>query len=200
MLEHDLDPWPDKRCSSDLYTQQLGELFNATLNDAIDERPLQTFLATHSYLLTSLLPPGRDTWCWDRPSFGGELIPDFLLCTRNSTGFQWIMIELESPSESQLTQSGLPAKKLRDAMGQVRDWRSWLRDNIAYAQNQLGFKGLNAESRAFIIIGRRNRISSKHAQKWRELSDHSNQIMSYDRLLETIPRNRFNQHLEKNAV
>ena len=85
-----------------------------------DESPLQIFFAAHPYLLTCLLPPGRDTWCWDRPRLGGELIPDFLLCTHNSTGYQWVMVELESPAVRPMTQAGLPASKLNQALSQVR--------------------------------------------------------------------------------
>jgi hypothetical protein len=154
------------------------------LNDAPDETPLQTFFASHPHLLTCLLPQGRDAWCWDRPRFGSELIPDFLLCTRNSTGFEWVMVELESPTVAPLVQNGLPGVKLREAQGQVANWRIWLRDNIAYAQRQLGFEGLTAEARSVIVIGRRNGISPRHARIWRELSAGNTQIMTYDRLLE----------------
>ncbi len=100
------------------------------------------------------------------------------------------MVELESPAVRPLTQAGLPASKLNQALGQVRDWRSWIRTNIAYAHSTLGFVGLAAESPAIIVIGRRNGLDPAHALKWRELSDNLTQVMTYDRLLETIPRGR----------
>ena len=100
------------------------------------------------------------------------------------------MVELESPAVRPLTKAGLPANKLNQAMGEVRDWRSWIRTNIAYAHAQLGFVGLTAESPAVIVIGRRNGLDPSNAQKWRELSDNLTQVMTYDRLLETIPRGR----------
>ncbi len=184
------DPWPTQRCSSNTSLHNLVGLFTDVLTDARDESPVQTFLAAHPHLLTCMLPPGRDAWCWDRPRFGAELIPDLLLCTRNSTGFQWVMVELESPTVRPMTQGGLPASKLNQALGQVRDWRAWLRGNIAYAHTQLGFDGLNAESAAFVVIGRRNGLAPKHAAQWRELSHESTRVMTYDRLLETILRGR----------
>lgn len=91
-------------------------LMRETLNDAADEGPVQTFLASHSHLLTCLLPPGRDVWCWDRPRLGSEFVPDFLLCTRNSTGFEWVMVELESPTVVPLLQNGLPGAKLCESV------------------------------------------------------------------------------------
>lgn len=100
------------------------------------------------------------------------------------------MVEIESPAARPLTQVGLPASKLNQALGQVRDWRSWIRTNIAYAHTELGFVGLTAESPAIIVIGRRDGLDQAHALKWRELSDNLTQVMTYDRLLETIPRGR----------
>lgn len=182
--------WQSKLITCNGYVEPSLSLLHNVLNDAGDEKPIQTFLATHPHLLTCLLAPGRDAWCWDRPRFGSESIPDFLLCTKNSTGFEWVMIELESPRLIPLTQAGLASAKLREAQGQVQDWRIWLRDNISYAQNQLGFHGLNAESEAVIVLGRRSALQETHAKKWRELSSDKTRVMTYDRLLDTIAMGR----------
>jgi hypothetical protein len=100
------------------------------------------------------------------------------------------MVELESPTERPLTRPGRPSRPLNQALGQIRDWRSWLRRNIAYAESELGFHGLSAESRAVVVIGRRTSIDGRHAIKWRELSDAVTQVMTYDRLLEAIGGSR----------
>lgn len=184
------NPWPDRRCLPSPANDGHVRLFVEILADASDEKPLQTFLASHPHLLTALLPPGQGAWCWDRPRFGSELIPDFLLCTRNSTGVQWVMVEVESPTYPPLTRAGLPAAKLNEALGQVRGWRAWVRQNIAYAHQQLGFRGLTAESRAYIIIGRRSAIAAHHSAMYRELSSERTTVMTYDRLVETVCRGR----------
>lgn len=178
--------WEAQRITPNGSVEPSLTLFRNTLDDAVDERPMQTFLASHPHLLECLLPPGRDAWCWDRPRFGSESIPDFLLCTRNSTGFEWVMVELESPAVKPLTQAGLPTAKLREAQGQIQDWRIWLRDNIAYAQTQLGFQGLTAEAQAVIVLGRRSAIDLKHAKRWREISTSNTRIMTYDRLIDSF--------------
>jgi hypothetical protein len=100
------------------------------------------------------------------------------------------MVELESPAVKPLTQAGLPTAKLREAQGQIQDWRIWLRDNIAYAQTQLGFQGLTAEAQAVIILGRRSAIDLKHAKKWREISTSNTRIMTYDRLIDSFGSGR----------
>lgn len=185
--------WDAHRIELDKVSEASIQLFTTALNDATDERPMQTYLASHSHLLACLLPPGRDAWCWDRPRFGSESIPDFLLCTQNSTGFEWVMVELESPAVSPLIQSGLPGAKLREAQGQIQDWRIWLRENIGYAQRQLGFTGLTSGAIGAIVIGRRSAVDSKHAKKWRELSVDNTRVMTYDRLIDSISTGRTNQ-------
>ena len=162
--------------------------FDRVLGDAPDESPLQTFLAAHGSLLGALAPPGSDYWCLDRPRFGSELIPDFLLASRTSEGFRWAMIELESPNTKALTKAGLPASKLAEALKQVRDWRGWLTDNVAYARAELGLKDIDANCPAYIIIGRRAVLDPAQAKTYRSLSTEDTTVMSYDRLRDQIGR------------
>ena len=100
------------------------------------------------------------------------------------------MVELESPVHSPLTQAGLPTQKLNRALAQVRDWRTWLRANIAYAQNTLAFPGLDAECQAYVVIGRRHAINHRHVARYRELSYGSTTTMTYDRLLDALAHGR----------
>ena len=100
------------------------------------------------------------------------------------------MVELESPNQRPLTKAGMPSQKLNQALLQVRDWRAWLRANIAYAQHELGFKSLDAECEAVVIIGRRHGVEVRHAVRYRELSGGNTTIMSYDRLLDVMRRGR----------
>src|SRR5438132_3266173 len=179
-----IDLWPNHHCTEKSPSSSTElECFESVLNESKDERPLQIFLAAHPHLLTCLLPPGRGAWCFDRPRLGSELIPDFLLCTQNSSGMLWCMVELESPTRPPLTHTGLPSQKLTQALTQVRDWRVWLRANIAYAQHQLGFQDLDAECHSFVVIGRRHQIQARHAARDRELSDEFATIMTSYRLV-----------------
>lgn len=160
--------------------------FDHVLSDANDERPLQTFLASSPVLLGPLAPPGGNYWCLDRPRLGAEHVPDFLLTSITSVGFRWVMVELENPNEKPLTKGGVPAKKLAEALGQVRDWRTWLTDNIAYAREELGLKDIDPNCTAFVIIGRRRSLDPKQIKKYRALSTDGVTVMSYDRLHDHI--------------
>ena len=177
-------PWPSNLIPNDAPTIDLVNEFVRAVEDAKDERPLQTILATNPVLLRPLVPSAPDVWCFDRPKFGSELVPDFLLCYRNSMGFNWIMVELESPTKKVLTSRGRASAALSEALGQINDWRIWLRQNVAYARQQLGFTQLDAESIGWVIIGRRHQINPDHALIYRQLSNSLTQIMSFDRVID----------------
>ena len=160
--------------------------FERILSDSADERPLQRFLASAPMLLGPLVPPGGSYWCLDRPQLGAEFVPDFLLATATSAGFRWIAIELESPTVKALTKAGLPARKLADALGQIRDWRTWLTDNVAYARQERGLKDIDGGCEAVVVIGRRNSLDSRQVKRYRALSADGITVMSYDRLHDSM--------------
>ena len=162
------------------------EEFERVLADAVDERPLQMFLASAPVLLGPLVPPGGSYWCLDRPRLGAELVPDFLLATATSAGFRWVAIELESPTVKALTKAGLPARKLADALGQIRDWRTWLTDNVAYARQELGLTDIDGSCEAVVVIGRRSSLDRSQIKKYQALSTARITVMSYDRLHDSI--------------
>ena len=160
--------------------------FERVLSDAGDERPMQTLLASSPALLGPLAPIGNSYWCLNQPRLGAEHIPDFLLASDTSVGFRWAMIELESPRAKALTRFGLPARKLAEALGQVRDWRMWLTENIAYARDGLGLLDIDGNCPAFVVIGRRSSLDPKQIGKYRGLSTEGLTVMSYDRLQDLL--------------
>ncbi len=166
--------------------------FERVLADAVDERPLQTFLASAPVLLGPLAMPGGCYWCLDRPQLGAEFVPDFLLASATSSGFRWIAIELESPTVKALTKAGLPARKLADALGQIRDWRTWLTDNVAYARQERGLKEIDGNCDAIVVIGRRSSLDPRQVKRYRALSSDGITVMSYDRLHDSM-RNVINR-------
>jgi hypothetical protein len=179
-------PWPKSYIEGSLPSPVELSGLSATLASASDEAPLQRFLATSPRILRSLLPSTSDAWLFDRPELGSEFIPDFLLAYRNSLGYNWVLVELESPRQPPLTKRGRPGAKLNEALAQIRDWRTWLRENISYARDTLGFRGIHAEVPAYVLIGRRIHLDNKDLPRYRELSLSTGaNIMSYDRLLDT---------------
>lgn len=178
------DPWPERYVEHRFPSEINIKDYLRILKSASDERPMQDYLAKVPAFLRQLTPSSVDFWCFDRPSLGGELIPDFLICHRNSRGFNWVYIELESPTNSPLIKSGRPSAKLNEAFAQISDWRNWLRDNISYAREHLKLRQIDAEAHGIVIIGRRSNVDPKHALRYRALSSNNTSVMSYDRLLE----------------
>jgi hypothetical protein len=162
----------------------------AVISDARSEQPLQELLAARPAILACLVPAAADIWVFDRRKLGAEFIPDFLVAYRNSAGVHWTLIELESPTAQALTNKGRPAAKLNEALGQIRDWRIWLRQNIAYAHAQLGLHGIDAEAPGIVIIGRRADLKPPNAARYRELSANQDVVMSYDRLVDMVMARR----------
>lgn len=177
-------PWPERYVEQREPSAINVADYGRTLEAARDEKPMQEYLAAVPAFLRSLVPASSDFWCFDRPSLGGELIPDFLLCYRNSRGFNWVYVELESPRRPALIKSGRPSAKLHEACAQISDWRDWLRENISYARDRLKLRQIDAEAMGIIIIGRRSDIDPRHALKYRSLSSNGLSVMSYDRLLD----------------
>jgi len=188
MQNHILDKWTNCRASDREPAAEIVDDFERVLGDSRDERSLQSFLAAFPVVLGPLAPPGGALWCLDRPRLGSEFVPDFLLASATSVGFRWTMVELESPTERALTRAGLPARKLAEALKQVRDWRTWITDNVAYARSELGLRDIEANCPAIIVIGRRNGLDSKQARTYRALSSAETTVMTYDRLLDHVRR------------
>ena len=187
MNKLDLEKWTDFYVTTGREpAPETVDEFERVLSDAVDERPLQKLIAASPMLLGALAPPGRDYWCLDRPKLGAEYIPDFLLASMTSIGFQWVAIELENPNLKLLTKAGLPTSKLSVALSQVRDWRIWLTDNIVYAREERGLKDIDGNCKAFIIMGRRNSLDPKQIKRYRALSSSGTTVMTYDRLQDTI--------------
>ncbi len=180
------EPWPDRYVENRFPSDVNFTDFRRILECAPDERPLQDYLAEVPAMLRLLVPPCSSFWFFDRPSLGGDFIPDFLLCFRDSRGYNWSYVELESPTKNPLIKSGRPSAKLVEAQSQITDWRNWLRSNISYARDHLGLIGIDAEAQGVTVIGRRAAIDPKHALRYRALSNDKNLVMSYDRFLEPV--------------
>ena len=184
------NPWPNnevkwffksKQEIESLYTRLLD-----TIEKADDEKPIQEFLEKYPIALVQLFNYGHGRWVFNKPSLGGEYYPDFMVCGFDSVGPHWNLIELENPNYPVLTKKGIQSAKLTHAINQVRDWRTWLRNNISYAQKE--YIGLDDEFTAYIIMSRRKLISEKNRQKYSELSSPKCQVMSYDRLISYVRR------------
>jgi hypothetical protein len=167
------------------------ELFKNALKNAKGERDLQRFLEYHPIMLIQHLGGGQGRWVIPKKKLGSRYEIDFLVADKDSQGFHWMAIELESPFSKTYKKNGDPTKELSHAMQQIRNWRAWIRDNQAHAQNPVIKNGLELPDitsdglPGLIIIGRRDTENEKYRFKRRDLGNEANmKIHSYDWLLE----------------
>jgi len=90
---------------------------------------------------------------------GIKLIPDFVIGDRHSGGFEWTLVELESPTAAMFNAKGDPSATLQHALRQLTDWRTWLEVNQNYAARPrrdagLGLTDISSNAQGLVLIGR----------------------------------------------
>ena len=163
----------------------------AVLDGTHGEHDIQTFLEKKPILLIQHLGGGHGRWVIPQKRLGAELVTDFMIGHRNSIGFEWQAVELESPEATMFTRNGDPTSQLTHAIRQIEDWRAWLSRNQNYAARDNGHGGLGltdivARVPGLVLIGRRKTIDPITNDRRRQMSnDLGIHIHSYDFLLDT---------------
>lgn len=178
--------WPHKKSQDDVKS------FLSILEKATDERSMQVYLEENPHILSQHLGGGHGRWVIPHKRLGDEHVTDFLIADKNSLGFHWYAIELESPTSSLFTASGDPSAKLTHAIRQISDWRVWLEKNIDYASRPreskgLGLTDINGNILGLIIIGRRKSLNISTKALRRQLSENLGiEIHTYDWLVDNV--------------
>ena len=176
----------------DTVTQAHADLLRQRIEKASREADMQAFLQSNPHFLIQHLGGGHGRWVIPQKRLGAEHVPDFVIGQRDSMGFRWEVVELESPVVHVFNKNGDPSRWLNHAIRQVTDWRAWLRRNQDYASRPreaggLGLTDIDMNSRGLIIIGRREQIDASTKDRRRQLSDElAVDIHSYDWLLSTV--------------
>jgi hypothetical protein len=168
------------------YRTDLADRLQALLDHAEDERPVQEFLEAQPFVLPLALfgPLHPNAWCFPRPRLGGgTFIPDFMACDRDSLGFQWKLVELESPTARPTNKDSSISRDCHHAVEQIRDYRRWLRDHAEFERGQ-GWPHIHGDCEAWIVIGRRGERTESARERLADFKKEAISIMSYDRLVE----------------
>jgi hypothetical protein len=185
-LKKNINFWPDNFIKGSenvlLTSDAILKNYKILLDKKCNENTIHKFIKLNPTLLAYMMYGGKGNWLFSKPKFGCEYIPDFIMCTQDSAGFHWAIVELESPNKKVLRNNGQQTAHLSNAVKQINEWRIWLRKNIAYARYGLGYFDIDAECTALIVIGRRKFITPELKDYYRELSNNNLRIMSYDRL------------------
>jgi hypothetical protein len=153
------------------------------------ERILQRYLQEHPLLLIQPMGGGRGRWMIPQKRLGAEFIPDFVIGERHSGGFEWLLVELESPTASMFRKDGEPSAELWHALRQITDWRAWLERNRDYATRPradagLGLTDISPNARGLVLIGRAHDLNDADRPRRQRLAqDFQVRIQSYDWLV-----------------
>lgn len=152
------------------------------------ERPVQAFLQCHPQVMVQLVRGGWSRWVIPQKRMGDKHVTDFIIGERDSLGYHWHAVELESPTAKLFTQAGDPSAALTHAIRQVQDWRSWLNNNLEYARRDrvdggLELRGIRPDVPAKIFIGRRSMLDSDTQRRREQMSHDSGiEIHTFDHL------------------
>lgn len=158
------------------------------------EKDYHLFIKDHSGIF--LVDGIRSYLSVSKIKLGSRLETDFAIPYENhSAGLCWELVEIKTPSASPYNSSGNPSAKLTEAIQQIQDWNSWLKDNRNEASKLFQSNGIRATRNPnfefTIIIGNREN-TEKYLSKRNSLADSLGiQIRSFNYLTERLNRRSF---------
>jgi hypothetical protein len=165
--------------------------FEALLDSSPNETYVQAFLSQNPWMLAPWAGPGPARWILPQKRLGAEYVTDFLAADWRSLGVCWAAIELESPKAKMLTKNGDYTAQTNHAIRQIKDWRTWLGNNINYAsrprcENGLGLKDIDSRVKGIIFIGRRNQANEgANARRRQDQFDSGISLHTFDSLIDS---------------
>ncbi|MEZ8858313.1 Shedu anti-phage system protein SduA domain-containing protein, partial [Vibrio atlanticus] len=160
--------------SSTTVTNHKISKFEKLLKDRKPEEEYQIFLMDNPVFLnplaSKLIP---------KKKLGEEFITDYVLETLSS---EYILVEIEKPSDQIFTKSNDFHHKFTHAFGQVLDFIEWVEQNIAYAQKKL--PNISSPT-GLLIIGMREYLNDEQIKKLNRFNKNSSKIkvLTFDDLL-----------------
>jgi hypothetical protein len=163
------------------YQNILLELDALLATDQVKEEQFQQFLSLHPEVIV----PGYKKV---KPKLAfGSRISDFVF--EDATG-NYLLVELENPSQELFNKAGHYSSKLTHAKGQVDDWLRYIQDNKATVERELGLLGISNNPAALVVIGRSHMLSVENRRKM-QLDTSKTEVITYDDL-----RSRFIKTVE----
>jgi hypothetical protein len=166
------------------------KMLEKKIKTAEDEATLQKFLEKNPNILINHLGGGQGRWVIPQKRLGSEFVPDFVIGEKSSIGFEWYLVELESPKAIMFTKAGNQSSKLTHAINQIQKWRSWLSKNKDYASRLrsdggLGLTDISHSPPGLILIGRREQFDDSKNSLRKQISDDLRiAIHTYDFLID----------------
>jgi hypothetical protein len=185
LVQNRLFPWSHLRhANSPIIRRVYNRWLTLLRNASADEGAYRKFLAKHAGFF---LQSRGSFLSISELRLGAEYRVDLVrTADRGSYGFEYELIELESPNSPLFTRAGIPSKRLNTALQQIRDWRRWIdqyREEAKRLFPSKMFTLFDRESFNYtILIGRRS-TNKLTLDRRNQLSvENDVQIRSYDYL------------------
>lgn len=193
----------ENHLNSQISLGDLQQRWEALLQTAASERPVQRFLERHPELLPGLQDkhngPRRGIVVSQFP-FGSDYKADFAFVSTHSMELQFTFVEIEDPSKPIFNADDSFTQHFQHALQQVRDWLRWTAANVDHLLHMYGdlFHNYDVSSdtrtaRGYLVYGRRSEVdqSQRRKERWSSLltADRAIEVMTYDRL-----RGAFSRH------
>lgn len=186
--------------------KQIEDEFEKLLNSNPSERMILNFINQNRYfnLIASLFHSGftfghHDAYLFKEFEFPATYKADYLLVGKNSHGYHFIFVELESPTGSITNKDGRFGTTIRKGIKQVEDWDKWLEGNfnslylvfekLKNNRTELPdeFRTLNKTRLNYVVIcGRRADFNDNtYDEKRRLLRSKNINLLHYDNLIDS---------------
>jgi len=187
--------------------KQIGKEFEILLDSNPTERQILNFINQnkHYNLIASIFHSGlsfghHDAYLFKEFELPSTFKSDYLLVGKNSHGYHFAFVELESPSGSITTKDGGFGTTIRKGIKQTEDWDKWLEGNYSalslifdkYKSNLVElpkeFRSLNKTRLNYVIVsGRRKDFNDNtYEEKRRLLRNQNINLLHYDNLLDSF--------------
>ncbi len=119
-------------------SKELVDFVNLINTERVSERDILNFINGHRtyFIVASLLKVyynfgHHDAYLFPEFPLGTSYKIDYLLVGRNSGGFHFVFVELESPQGGATLMNGELGAKFRKGMSQITDWEAWVEGNFS---------------------------------------------------------------------
>lgn len=144
--------------------------YESLLDEKCSEYIVHEFLSKHTYFFNGILRLYGFSPIYSKIRLGSEYEVDFAFFDTGSFGPEWNLVEIESPSKKMFTKSGDPTAALTHAIQQIRNWHTWIHENLDYARKLMP---LIEYPLGYVFIGRRSHLTETTKRKLRRLAqDH----------------------------
>ena len=186
------------------HAEKVVQDFLILVNNKVNEREIQNFIRTYNayYLITGRIlfefsTGNHDSYIFSEFELPPNHFADYLIIGKNSDGFKFIFVELESVYGDITTKFGEFGTTIRKGLKQIEDWDLWLDANFSHLK-LLFDKAKNPEktlANEFIsldktrisfavIVGRRTDFNERANRLRRKYKKNGIAILHYDNLIE----------------